>query len=836
MTESSGAAWAWWTLILVLASSAGVGVSRQLPWSSAAIRAKVDIAFGFAAAPFLAGLATAAALALVPSVSHRTHFVVVIGALALLFGLLGLKSFAFPSRKYGTQAKGHQLGGILWVGLLGIAALWVSFMLYEALLMPLTQNDSLEYATVGRVLFEARDLGAYPPIQPEMNSSGFYGPWTHPPLYPSLIYLAYLAQGHADGPGLMRTIAPWFALSMACLVYAMGRVRDALGGLLAVILLLSAPLVALGAGSGLIDALPMSGMVILIATISQLQGRSAARPIGCGIALGLALWTHSQAVLFVPLAVATILLLEGWTNRRFVGRHLAIMLGVATAIALWPYLRNLQVFGSLISDNPVVFALPELDWRGYFAKARGLESWAEKIQYGVFKGWLVVEAYGVVFWLALIGMYLVHRQRKRFGLNEFFAIGWDGESDKGPFVACAMLVGYLMGVVLSTLLGVDLMIKNERYLLVVLPPAALLGGAALAHMLRQGTWLEQQSAGFMLNLKSAGILLIVLVGSLQLVLLAVYQNGKRSRLGIPVSEMMASHEKKLRHWPSYAATQYLKMETPAEALVLGERPADLFYSSRRMISYLDPRLVDFYREKNLVKGLSKLRDLGITHIQLPGYSHPSIYNSLVQNIAGNPELTSLVFAAGAEQIYALVPSSKKLSDSWIDLAPSLQHWTQVRSLTVGGRRALTYVFSARALDGTGRSIAAFDMPLLQRNWSTFLLSGDSPDYRGSQSLDSKDFFKVDADGEYMLELELDGNAYAYFYLYQYDSKGRLIGAGRTDVSLISELALSPVQGKKQMRRRFVTDSEAAYIRVGLEHKGDTELTLYSGRLVAVVDK
>ncbi|MFO1288753.1 MAG: hypothetical protein U1F49_20960 [Rubrivivax sp.] len=38
-------------------------------------------------------------------------------------------------------------------------------------------------------------------------------------------------------------------------------------------------------------------------------------------------------------------------------REAVAMLAVAAAIAAWPYIRNVELFGNPVSDNPVVFAL-----------------------------------------------------------------------------------------------------------------------------------------------------------------------------------------------------------------------------------------------------------------------------------------------------------------------------------------------------------------------------------------------------------------------------------------------------------------------------------------------
>ena len=69
--------------------------------------------------------------------------------------------------------------------------------------LPLIQNDSLEYATVGRLLFESATCFRILPSTLKQAGPDFYGPWTHPPLYAALIYLSYVFQGNAESPGLM---------------------------------------------------------------------------------------------------------------------------------------------------------------------------------------------------------------------------------------------------------------------------------------------------------------------------------------------------------------------------------------------------------------------------------------------------------------------------------------------------------------------------------------------------------------------------------------------------------------------------------------------------------
>ena len=185
-------------------------------------------------------------------------------------------------------------------------------------------------------------------------------------------------------------------------------------GLLAAVFFLSTPMFFLGAGSALIDPLPVLGISLVLCTVIALEGGAVLCGVVQGLTLGCALWAHSQTVLFIPLSIAALALQKGWREPRAFFLQASVLLGIAGLIAAWPYGRNLLLFGSIISDNPAVFALKELRWAEYFAMARGLESWPEKIQYGIFKGWFALEAYALAFWSMSLGvaLYLARLQRR----------------------------------------------------------------------------------------------------------------------------------------------------------------------------------------------------------------------------------------------------------------------------------------------------------------------------------------------------------------------------------------------------------------------------------------
>ena len=65
---------------------------------------------------------------------------------------------------------------------------YTTMMIVFAVFVPLTQNDALEYAMVGRVLFDTRDLLSYPVLSLGAGNFGFYAPWTPAPVCFNDIY------------------------------------------------------------------------------------------------------------------------------------------------------------------------------------------------------------------------------------------------------------------------------------------------------------------------------------------------------------------------------------------------------------------------------------------------------------------------------------------------------------------------------------------------------------------------------------------------------------------------------------------------------------------------
>lgn len=804
--------------VAALCTAGGLAISRCLPWSRPAVEVRLPIAVGVALGPFLFGMVAVLVLGLLSGATHLVHLVAVFLALgailatALFFGRGGSRWHG-PTRQPINPAE--FVLGLAWA-ICGLAVLFISIF------TPLTQNDSLEYATVGRILFETRSLWSYPVLDPEINASGFFGPWTHPPLYVSSIYLTSIIQGHADAPGAMRLISPWFLITSSAVVFSIGALISRPTGLAAAIFFLSTPLLFLGAGSALLDALYVSGFALLVAMMVGIEARPLLRGAIVGAMTGIGLWTHSVAILLIPLMLGGLALCRGLTGiRRFVPEA-AAAIAAAIVVGGWHYARNIVLFGTPISDNPAVFALPELHWDDYFLINRGLGTTVSMIQYGLLKGWFAPEAFGITYWAMLVGfaIMLIVGLRSRIWTSI-----WQGAlvHERGTLslhLSLGLFVVYTLGAIISVGLGMDIMVKNERYVLVIQAVVAL--GAAYGFVAVLDA-LSSVKFGFVV--RALGISCFVAGALMQVFVFTSYAVARNGQTFATIGEQ--AFPETLASVGEYKLTDHLRHATPEDALVFSVKPADMYYAERRMVSYLDERLLPFYRETNPAIALQMLRQLGITHVHVPDYGIPPLYNSTLHEILRSPTLSDLLISTDRGQVYALRPDDKSGGQP-IDVSPSERVWTSEQSFFLGGRRRLTAAATGDATIFAGpTSIARSTYGLYQRNIITLLRIGARPD-----EVDRR-LIAIEAGGEYAVDVTLSGDGLVGLLVNQHEASGT-DGVGLwLGTTRLASFELSPKQEVRVFRRRFIASERARWLSVAIEHIGASTVTIDRIELVKI---
>ena len=814
MIEITWAAWGWFLLAILLSSHAMVRVAALMPWSDAARQVRLPLFFGLALAPFAVGFLGIFCLSALGGSSHELHRGVMLGVLAALnvallcYGAPGQRS---ARRPYDAWEKAAIL----------LLVLFIAALLFNSAAYPLMQNDPLEYATVGRALFESRDLAIYPLIDTMNARSGFYGPWTHPPLYVALIYVANLMQNHADMPGLMRLISPWAAIVCCTLIVGLGSLSSRRAGLFSALWFLCAPLYFIGASSAVIDILPVLGITLLATTLIALNPMKSCAWVWQGSVLGIALWTHSQAILFIPIVLAGLVLVHGVARWRSIILAYTGILLVALLFAAWPFLHNMQTFGALISDEPLVFALPSLDWATYFQLNRGLNSTTAIIQYGVFKGWFAPIAYGGLFWLTTVAVccYFVKEVRHR-RLMSVIVNGAKDTNSGLPLLSAGLWVTYLGGVVLSVILGIDLMIRNERYMLVVLPFLSLMCGWFLDTLIRAIPSKRNLRHVFLSNVAVALLLAIPLHIFIFLVYPAVEYQLTRETLFQSQKETLAAIS-------SYKAMAYLDTSTPKDSVVLAGRPADMYYSHRRMISYLDPVLLPFYAEKDPQRAVTMLRALGVNYIQVPDYPLPPVYNSTWETIIGDPSLTELEFSTGGNQIYRLRVNESE--DVYVDEIPLNTSWSASDQWILGGRKQL-YRIQLEARPFVLGDLLVRKMPysLWQRDISAILQT-----VVPFSKIDSNaPMIDVEPNQEYRLSFDLEGNGYIEVAYLEYNASQLEVRTQSKDKveSLLLTGALLKKGQPHHVVRRLRTLEGTQHLALAIEQYGNSSTRVTNLRL------
>ncbi len=824
MIEASFISLLYLMAIVIITTLVGLTLSSLLSWSNASLQAGVPVAFGVALGPFILGFTAIFIMRLLPGKSEQLHLYVIY----IVLSFFAITSFFFRRPLFYFFHSTHLtkktcFDWILIILLLG----YLCALFLNTAFIPLTQNDGLEYATVGRILFDARDLSYYPVLNSMKHASGFYGPWTHPPLYPVLIYVSYILQGHAKFPGLMRFISPWFLLCATFLIYKIGCFSGRREGLLSALFFVSTPLLFLGADSALIDALPVLGMTLLIASVIGVNYLSTGFAVFTGFILGIVLWTHSEAILFIPLLLVMLYIRFGFVNFKKYILCSIIILCLSLLIAAPPYLNNMYLFGSLISDNPAVFAMPELAWKEYFQISRGIEYLPAQLQYGLFKGWFAVEAYSIIFWVMLGSTVLYFWQFR----NKYLSATDQLKNKKWLLPIFGLIGTYLIGTFISMMLGIDLMIRNERYWLVLIPGVSLIAGWGTGYAI---DFFKNKPPKINGCFKIIIYLLLIILFLSHLAVLSWFRlNGNNFfTMFLNRDFSQASLNK-----PALSVMRFLRNKTPLDASILSFKPADMYYSSRRMISYLDPKLIPFYKEKEKKKAIILLRKLGVEYIHVPDYELPPIYNSTLQTILADNSVTSLIYSADGYQIYKILTShierqNLKL-DKGIDFSPGLFNWVKSTKFIFGGRKQISgFKYDEIKIKAHSPLSPKEQMDFFQREWATVLEIGPVLDKKTISNC-----IPVMSHSEYMIELNLKGHAFVSIYLNQYVKRSGKYAHHLSELQKntiqLGEFVLGKKNSETAYLKRFKINDKTYCIGLTIEHRGSSSLSIKNATLYKI---
>ncbi|MEZ5690634.1 MAG: hypothetical protein R3D71_03085 [Rickettsiales bacterium] len=793
-----------WLLALSLCHFITYRISSLFPYSKPALNTRFPLFFGACLAPFLLGFTIITTMSLLPDSDGETHLITIISS---LFTLSVCSFFFLPKAKknHAYQKEKFSFTELMTAFLiLGFSLL----LIISSFIFPLTQTDALEYAEVGRILFNSNTLADYPPIHSNTNSSGMYLPITHPPLYAVMIYFSYLVQGNADMPIIMRLISPWLVILSTGLIYSLCVMINRRVGLLAALLFISTPLLFMSAVTSLIDPLSTLGFTMVFASIFCFRLPPIKLGLLQGAVIGLALWTHSQAILFPLLFIAGVAAYNGLRGSKTTVTQIITMSLSAALIGIWPYINNYIKFGSFISDSPLVFRLKNLAWDDYFLIGRGVDSLSAQIQYGFFKGWTAIEAYGIIFWIASLLVFCIRKVNYKKIYSLIIGLGNDNDDNvrsKIVFSAFVIVAAYHAGQVIAIALGINQLFRIERYMLIIVPCVAVIAGLALNKCFTSHSKTILQKTLIFGVLSVVGIQLIVFSCHLLKV-----NNLSLNNIGRSQSQTLMS----LPEQRIISAINNL----PEKSLILATQTADMYYTNKRMIGNLDPRLLNFYKTNDTEQGWRMLKKLGVTHIYAIPSALPSFYNSVMQSITSDKKFSKLLYDASGNQLYVLnneVLDYNPVFESKLDLSPASRQWNRTTNLLIGGRKSLARIpLSTNNIEGELRSDLHFPLRLFQRDIST--------------SLEIKHPVQIQQETQYQLKLGIKGYGLIRIWLTYCNNDeevNKKIYDSCNKKYLLTETILSKKYSERNVVYRFITPTFSKYLKIAIEHYGNSRIKI-----------
>lgn len=247
--------------------------------------------------------------------------------------------------------------------------------------------------------------------------------------------------------------------------------------------------------------------------------------------------------------------------------------------------------------------------------------------------------------------------------------------------------------------------------------------------------------------------------------------------------------------------------------VLTFRQSDIaFYSKIPFLSHLDKKLLDIFSISNSEQGKRALESFGITHLLIPNYAVPAIYNSFIYELIGDYEQSALLFQSNGYRVFAL----KVFDNPMVEVNESLSQidwatdWEIIRgkkySIVDLYREALRFraVSNAGGLisDNIGDNSLSF-LTLRGPRKISPLFTTQPPSVRASSQ----------ATLAQVLHAKVGFSGVLSIYLLEYNESGKLIDRTMVDQILHKEIK------DRDLSLQYLTRAETTDVRVELQLVG-----------------
>jgi hypothetical protein len=320
-------------------------------------------------------------------------------------------------------------------------------VLVSVSLLYVYENDALEYFGISRQIIYDNSLENYPPITTSWDRS-LYAPSTHPPYFH--IFFSLFAPSNGS----------WIGLRFILLLMTLGMVlvllhRDQY--VLGILIVLSLPIYIFGIQGLSIETfrLPLFASGLILILKQSLPDRLMSNFLRNSLGLAMMISTHSLGLLMSLLTIVACLIV--FKNlRMLILQVIGLILSVAFVAP--QYILNTLKFGSPVQDSSPILDLPLIAFYDDLRTRRQISTFSDMLINGSIRPFIDFSLFGFVFTVGLLlSLNFVLRNYRSLEGNPLLSV-------------CAIIVLLFVFLqIASSILGVELLVKNVRYALSIFP-------------------------------------------------------------------------------------------------------------------------------------------------------------------------------------------------------------------------------------------------------------------------------------------------------------------------------------------------------------------------------
>ena len=281
----------------------------------------------------------------------------------------------------------------------------------------------------------------------------------------------------------------------------------------------------------------------------------------------------------------------------------------------------------------------------------------------------------------------------------------------------------------------------------------------------------------------------------------------------------------------YKLITYINHNLSMDDKVLTFRQSDVaFYQEVPFRSHLAADLVDIYASASVSEGIEKLREFGITHLFIPNYAIPAIYNSFIQGAIGDIRYSTLIAQHNGYQLFALNQTGDVNARRKSIYQLDLNIWPDSWEIIEGKEFSFEQLYSEARRNPVISYGGGFVSDNIGENKISFVSARGpkriAPIFSGAM-LPLKKAERVQDDFYFSLHSNIKLDGQVRVHLIEYDDLGILIN--RSIIGHVLHNGLS----EKELNLQFLTLIDTDSIRLEFELDGSGQFEVVNAELFSL---